>query len=146
MGASHASKDGAKKSPGATLLISAAFAAPLLPFAEVMTFGLNIFGKSKKGKSVVLNAGGSVIGLGLEESLLTWDTTTAGILEKAGAWTDLLLPINEVGTIKGKRSDAYPKLRELTFALNAGHDTVRHSSWGTSGDSFLCRLRRALGE
>ena len=50
MGASHASKGGAKKSPGATLLISAAFAAPLLPFAEVMTFGLNIFGKSKKGK------------------------------------------------------------------------------------------------
>ena len=62
--------------------------------------------------------------------------TTAGILEKAGAWTDLLLPINEVGTIKGKRSDAYQKLRELTFALNAGHDTVRHSSWGASGDPF----------
>ena len=34
------------------------------------------------------------------------------------------------------------KLRELTFALNAGHDTVRHSSWGASGDSF--RLIYAL--
>ena len=62
--------------------------------------------------------------------------TTAAILEKAGPWTDLLFPINEAGAIKGKRSDAYQKLRELTFALNAGHDTVRHSSWGACGNSF----------
>ena len=72
----------------------------------------------------------------LKRILLTWGATVAGILEKAGAWTDLLLPINEVGTIKGKRRDAYQLLRELTFAFNAGRDTVRHSSWGPSGDSF----------
>ena len=126
----------AKKSPAATLLISSAFTAPLLPFAEIMTFGLNTYCGAKKGKSLGLNAGGSVIGLGREENLLTLGATNPGILEKAGAWTDLLFPINEAGTIKGKRSDAYQKLRELTFALNAGHDTVRHSSWGTSGDSF----------
>lgn len=126
----------AKKSPAATLLISGAFAAPLLPFAEIMSFGLNTHGGAKKGKSLGLNAGGSVIGLGLEENLPTLGATTAAILEQAGAWTDLLLPINEGGTIKGKRSDAYAKLRELTFALNAGHDTVRHSSWGPSGDPF----------
>jgi uncharacterized protein (DUF927 family) len=65
----------AKNSPAATLLISAAFAAPLLLFAEVMTFGLVVYGRSKKGKSVVLNAGGSVIGLGLEENLLTLNAT-----------------------------------------------------------------------
>ncbi len=126
----------AKKSPCATLLVAAAFAAPLLPFAEIMSFGLNIYGAAKKGKSLALTAGGSVIGLGLEENLLTWGTTIAGILEKAGAWTDLPLLINEVGTIKGKRKDAYQLLRELTFAFNAGHDTVRHSSWGASGDPF----------
>jgi hypothetical protein len=126
----------AKRSPCATLLVSAAFAAPLLAFAEIMSFGLNTYGAAKKGKSLGLNAGGSVIGLGLEENLPTFGATTAAILEKGGAWTDLPLPINEGGTIKGKRSDAYQKLRELTFALNAGHDTVRHSSWGTSGDSF----------
>ena len=55
---------------------------------------------------------------------------------KKSPWTDSLFPINEAGAIKGKRSDAYQKLRELTFALNAGHDTVRHSSWGASGDPF----------
>ena len=126
----------AKKSPAATLLISTAFTAPLLPFAEIMSFGLNIYGGAKKGKSLALNAGGSVIGLGREEDLLTLGATTAAILEKAGPWTDLLFPINEVGTIKGKRSEAYAKLRELTFALNAGRDTVRHSSWGASGDPF----------
>jgi putative DNA primase/helicase len=126
----------AKKSPAATLAVSAAFAAPLLPFAEIMSFGLNIYGKAKRGKSVVLTAGGSVIGLGLEENLLTLGATSAAILEQAGARTDQLLLTNEGGTIKGKRSDAYQKLRELTFALNAGHDTVRHSSWGPSGDPF----------
>ena len=139
----------ARKSPCATLLVAAAFAAPLLPFAEIMSFGLNIYGGAKKGKSLALNAGGSVIGLGLEENLLTLGATTAGILERAGAWTDLLLPINEGGTIKGKRSDAYQKLRELTFALNAGHDTVRHSSWGTFWRPLptdLCRLGRALSK
>ena len=81
-------------------------------------------------------SGGSVIGLGLEENLPTLNATTAGILEQAGVWTDLPLPINEGGTIRGKRSDAYRQIRELTFALNAGHDTVRHSSWGNFGDSF----------
>ena len=101
-----------------------------------MSFGLNIYGGAKKGKSLALTAGGSVIGQGLEENLLTWGTTIAGILEKAGAWTDLPLLINEVGTIKGKRKDAYQLLRELTFAFNAGHDTVRHSSWGPAGDPF----------
>jgi len=126
----------AKKSPCATQVVAGAFSAPLLLFVEIMSFGLNIHGRAKRGKSTALNAGGSVIGLGLEESLLTLGTTTAAILEKAGAWTDLPLLINEGGTIKGKRSDAYQKLRELTFGLNAGHDTVRHSSWGTSGDSF----------
>ncbi len=132
----------AKQSPAATLLVAAAFAAPLLPFAEIMSFGLNPYGGGKKGKSLALNAGGSVIGLGREENLLTLGATTAAILEKAGPWTDMLFPINEAGAIKGKRSDAYQRLRELTFGLNAGHDTVRHSSWGTSGDSF--RLIYAL--
>jgi hypothetical protein len=126
----------AKKSPCATLLVAAAFAAPLLPFAEIMSFGLNIYGAAKKGKSLALTAGGSVIGQGLEENLLTWGTTVAGILEKAGAWTDLPLLINEVGTIKGKRKNAYQLLRELTFAFNAGRDTIRYSSWGPSGDPF----------
>ena len=72
----------AKKSPAATLLISGAFGAPLLPFAEIMSFGLNPYGGGKKGKSLALNAGGSVIGLGREENLLTLGATTAAILEK----------------------------------------------------------------
>jgi hypothetical protein len=126
----------AKQSPAATLLVSTAFTAPLLTLAEIMSFGLNPYGGGKRGKSLALNAGGSVIGLGCEENLLTLGATTAAILEKAGPWTDMLFPINEAGAIKGKRSEAYQKLRELTFALNAGHDTVRHSSWGPSGDSF----------
>jgi hypothetical protein len=126
----------AKKSPCATLLMSAAYASPLLLFAAVMSFGLDIFGGSKKGKSVALNAAGSVIGLGLEENLLTWNATTAGILELAGAWTDLPLLINEGSAMRGRRSQAYHQLRELTFALNAGRDTIRHSSWGTSGEPF----------
>ena len=107
-----------------------------------MTFGLNLFGLGKKGKSTALTAGGSVIGLGLEENLLTWGATYAGILQIAGAWTDLLLLINEGGTIKGERKDAYTRLREFTFALNAGHDILLHRSWGASGDSF--RLIYAL--
>ena len=43
-------------------------AAPLLPFAEIISFGLNPYGGAKKGKSLALNAGGSVIGLGREET------------------------------------------------------------------------------
>jgi Domain of unknown function (DUF927) len=74
-----------KKSPCATLLVCTAFAAPLLLFAGIMPFGLNTFGLGKKGKSTTLTAGGSVIGLGLEESLPTWGATNAGILERAGA-------------------------------------------------------------
>jgi hypothetical protein len=94
-----------------------------LLFAEVMTFGL-IYGRSTKGKSVALNAGGPVIGVGLEENLLTLNATAAGILEVAGTWTDRLLPINEGGTIRGKRSKSYASLRSRSTQARIPFDTA----------------------
>src|SRR4029077_19815643 len=74
----------AKQSPAATLLVSTAFTAPLLTFAEIMSFGLNPYGGGKRGKSLALNAGGSVIGLGCGEDLATFGAHTAGSLGKTG--------------------------------------------------------------
>jgi hypothetical protein len=117
------------RSPCATLTVAAAFAAPLLLLAEMNSFGIHIYGKVKRGKTTALTAGGSVIGLGKEEKLPNWNSTNASILEKAMPSNDLFLPINEVGAMQGKRSDAYLQLRELTFAFAEGRERGRHGSF-----------------
>ena len=53
------------------LIISAAFAAPLLEVVSMPSFGINLFGRSKVGKSTVALAAGSIIGIGCEEQLPT---------------------------------------------------------------------------
>ncbi len=52
----------------AMLAIGCAFAAPLLAQFGYQTFGVNIFGRSKAGKTTALLAGASVIGIGEEST------------------------------------------------------------------------------
>jgi hypothetical protein len=125
--------DVVKYSPFATISVSAAFAAPLLRAADLGSMGIHGYGAAKRGKSVALTAGGSVIGLGREEDLENWNTTTARGLELACAFNDLMMPINEGGAIKGLRKEAYTQIREFTYAYAEGKERGRHSSWSAAG-------------
>ena len=142
--------DVVKSSPFATISVSAAFAAPLLRAADLGSMGIYGYGAAKRGKSVALTAGGSVIGLGREEDLENWNTTTARGLELACAFNDLMMPINEGGAIKGVRKEAYTQLREFTYAYAEGKERGRHSSWpaarGTFRGIFVATAEHSVAE
>jgi len=110
------------------LLISVAFAAPLLKVTGMPNFGVNIHGLSKVGKTTGLLAATSVIGIGSERNLPNWNTTSSAFLETARTFNDLLLAINEVGLLAGKKGDAYGPIRERIYMFSEGNDRARMSS------------------
>lgn len=120
------------------LVMAAAFAAPLLKVSGLQNFGVNVFGRSKVGKTTALLVGASAIGIGAERDLPNWNATSNAFLETARGFNDLLLPVNEVGLLAGKRRDAYGPIRERIYAFSEGRDRARLSSstmasnWRTS--------------
>lgn len=110
------------------LMMSAAFAAPLVRIAGLQPFAILLFGKSKTGKTTALLAAASVIGIGRESQLPNFNTTDAAFLEKARLFNDLILPGNEVGLVKGAKKDIYARIRGLLYAFAEGQDTARHSA------------------
>ncbi|WP_164066734.1 DUF927 domain-containing protein, partial [Serratia marcescens] len=53
-------------SSAAIVALSAAFAAPLVRRTKIASFGLNLHGVSKAGKTSALLAGASIAGIGVE--------------------------------------------------------------------------------
>jgi putative DNA primase/helicase len=113
----------------AMLVLSAAFAAPLLETTGLQSFGINIHGPAKVGKTAVLLVGASVAGIGRESQLPNWAATPNATSELARLFSDTMLPANEVGLLAGKKKDAYGHIRELIYRLSEGRDKARHSSW-----------------
>jgi putative DNA primase/helicase len=104
----------------------AAYAAPLLVSAKMASFGINIYGISKAGKTSALLAAASIGGIGVENRMPNFRSTTAARGELSCAFNDQLLPLNEVGLLAGKRM-AYEPIRELIYQVSEGRDTIRHS-------------------
>lgn len=83
------------------LAICASFTAPLLEIAGLNSFGAHIRGPSKTGKSTALLAGASVVGFDTESELINFRTTDAAFGEVLGSFKDMLVPVNELGLLKG---------------------------------------------
>lgn len=113
-------------STAAITTVSAAFAAPLLRASKMPSSGINIYGISKAGKTSALLAGASVGGIGVENRMPNFRSTTAARGELSCAFNDQMLPLNEVGLLGGKRM-AYEPIRELIYQVSEGRDTLRHS-------------------
>ncbi|MGB7562789.1 MAG: DUF927 domain-containing protein, partial [Candidatus Acidiferrales bacterium] len=126
----------AQQSTVLTLMISAAFAAPLLSLVNRPPFILNLFGKAKSGKTTALLAAASVIGISEEDALPNWNATDAGLLQIFCAFNDSIVPINELGLLKGKKTDRGERVREIIYAFGEGRDRFRHtaSSFAESGN------------
>ena len=110
------------------LVLAAAFAAPLVRISGLQNFGINIFGRSKVGKTTALLVGASAIGIGTERDLPNWNSTNNAFLETARGFNDLMVPANEVGLLAGKRRDAYGPIRERIYIFSEGRDRARLSS------------------
>jgi putative DNA primase/helicase len=70
----------------------------------------------------------SVIGIGSERNLPNWNATSAAFLETARTFNDLLLAVNEVALLAGKKGDAYGPIRERIYTFSEGSDRARMSS------------------
>jgi putative DNA primase/helicase len=121
------------------LLMSASWAALLLEIVKLQPFAINLFGRSKCGKTTALLAGASIIGIGSESQLPNWNTTDGGFQETARLFNDAIMPANELALLRGSKRDAYARIRQLTYVFSEGRDTSRNS-----GSAFAVAASSAI--
>jgi hypothetical protein len=117
-----------KYSSRMVLGISAALGAPLLNIARLNSFGILVHGPGKSAKSTMLLAAGSVLGYGSERDLPNFRTTDPAFGEIPVDFNDSLLPLNELGLLKGSAAVRRQRLRDLTYGFAEGHGTT-YSKW-----------------
>jgi len=129
--------------------ISAALAAPLLKMANLSSFGILVHGPGKAGKSTMLVAAASVSGYGREKDLPNFRATDAAFGEIPAAFNDSLLPLNELGLLKGSAVEKRHRLRDLTYGFAEGRGTIYSKlapiEGGSSGSKWLS-ISLATGE
>jgi putative DNA primase/helicase len=107
------------------VLMSAAFAAPILKLIGRPSFWLHLHGPGKSGKTLSSLVIGSVIGIGTDQQLPTWNTTNAAFQETARLFNDSVLIIDELALLGPAGKDAYQRVKALTYMFGAGVETSR---------------------
>jgi hypothetical protein len=88
----------------AVLAVSVAFAGPLLHVTGQDGFGVNLFGSSSRGKTTLLQAGGSV--WGPPSFVKAWRSTANALEASAALASDTLLCLDEIGTVEAREAGA----------------------------------------
>ena len=122
----------ARYSSCTVLGICMALAAPLLDFLDFHSFGILLSGPSKAGKSTALDVTGSVIGFAREKDLPNFRTTDTALGELPASFNDMVVPINELGLLKGSATESLRAYSRLGI-------WVRRRSWN---DVFQIRDSR----
>ena len=122
----------------AVFMLAVGFTPPLLELINMPSFGINLFGPAKKGKSTFLLAANSIYGAQVEADLLNFAMTPAAMGEACRMHNSALLPLNEAGLIRGERKQAYKLLRSCIFQLAEGREYIRHMQ------VCLCNRRGSL--
>jgi len=89
---------------------------------------------------------GSVIGFASEQDLSNFRTTDAAFGEVPAAFNDMLLPLNELGLLKGSRADRNQRIRDLSYGFAEGRGTTYSKLAAIDGEGAKRRWRSiALG-
>ena len=104
--------------------ICMALAAPLLKCVDRSSFGVLVHGPAKAGKSTMLLVAGSVGGFGTEDDLPNFHATDAALGEIPASFNDMLLPMNELGLLKGSRAERAQRMQTLSYVLAEGRGTT----------------------
>jgi hypothetical protein len=110
----------ARHSSRMVLGICAAFGAQVLKFAQINSFGLQISGDSKTGKSTGLVAAASVAGFSKESDLPNFRATDAALGELPAEFNDMLFPLNETKLSKGNDRVRQERMRDLAYGVAEG--------------------------
>ena len=113
--------------------ICTAFAAPLLRFSNLNSFGVQLSGPAKTGKSTCLLSAASATGFSNEKDLPNFRITDAALGEIAADYNDSFLPLNELALLKGRKSE---RLRDLTYGIAEGTGTT-YSNFVVPGKATL---------
>jgi hypothetical protein len=108
---------------------STALAAPLLAIIGRESFGFCLYHRTRSGKTIATLVGSSIIGIGRKENLIAWNITDARLEERLSEFNDLLFPIDDLQTMKGKGKEKYLRIRETAYRVSQGWATGRHSSF-----------------
>jgi putative DNA primase/helicase len=114
----------AKFSSRMVFAISAALAAPLLRMAKLHSFGILVHGRGKAGKSTMLLAAASISGYRREQDLPNFRTTDTAFGEIPANSNDSLLPVNELGLLRGSAIEKRQRLRDIAYGFAEGRGTT----------------------
>jgi putative DNA primase/helicase len=129
--------------------ICMSLAAPVLDFEGLNSFGILVHGPGKAGKSTMLLVAGSVIGFASERDLPNFRSTDAALGEMPASFNDMLLPLNELGLLKGGTTERSSRIRDLTYGFAEGRGTTysKFSPMHKSNDKWKWRsILLATGE
>jgi len=91
----------------------------------------------------LLTVAGSVIGFGSEQDLSNFRTTDAAFGEVPAAFNDMLLPLNELGLLKGSVADRNQRMRDLSYGFAEGRGTT-YSKLASIDDVGVGRRWRSI--
>lgn len=134
----------AQHSSCAVLGICMALASPLLDIVDYHSFGILLSGHSKAGKSTALVVAASVIGFASEKDLPNFRTTDTGLGELPSSFNDMLVPLNELGLLKGTAKNRYERIRDWAYGFAEGRGTT-YSKFVTHDGKAVSHRWRALG-
>jgi hypothetical protein len=110
-------------------LMSIPFAAPLLRPLRQSSFGIVLSGRTRVGKTLATLLAASAHGLGRPEDMLSWSMSDARLEELLPEWNDLMMPIDDFMTMRGKEAEKLTRIEDLAYRLATGREYDRHSSF-----------------
>ena len=109
--------------------ICVALAAPLLAVVKRPSFAINIFGRTRIGKSIATLLGASIIGIPRIAEMITWNIKDARLEERISEFNDALFPIDDLSNMNGGDRERYLRIRDVAYKISQGLATARHSSF-----------------
>jgi hypothetical protein len=109
--------------------IAAAFGAPLLSIRNEPSFGLCVFGDSRKGKSLGTLCAASLIGLGDETELPTWNLTDAGLESLLPDFQHMLMPVNDIMSMGSSGLARSRDVERIAYKLSGGQARVHQAKY-----------------
>ena len=132
----------ARESSLLLFLMSISFAAPLLRPLRQPSFGIALSGRTRVGKTLATLLAASAHGLGRQDDMLSWSMSDARLEELLPEWNDLMMPIDDFMTMRGKEAEKLKRIEELAYRLATGREFDRHSSF--KGDAEAGEWRTIL--
>jgi hypothetical protein len=142
------------------LMISAAFAAPLVPIMRQLSQGLHLYADSGAAKTTAFIVAGSTWGVATEKDVIKLGSTDVAIEDLAAGHTGIFLMLDELGLLEGSIKELAEQLRRLAYKLPSGtgrrrsevymrQHGLRQADWdtlfATSGEFALDELMARAG-